>query len=105
MIPNAEIDRLLVLLEQGRDDYEKLAVVAAEAEVAYRIAHGKALLSADATSDPKRKAQADIATERQCLDYKVAGALRDAARERQSSIRTALEACRTLSANERAIVG
>lgn len=95
----------MTLLEAGRDDYEKLAVAAGEAEAQYRVAYAKALLRSEASSDAKRQAEAQVATERLLFDRKVAEALRDASRERQSSIRTALEACRTLSANERAIVG
>lgn len=98
---DAEIGRLSDILESKTNEFAVLARAAAESEVAHKTARAKALLTSNGRSSDLREAEADAATEDQHLKRKIDEAVADACREAMRSLRTQLEALRTLAANLR----
>jgi len=93
--------RLLGLLEGETEDFETLAVTAATTEASHRGAWAKTYLLSSG-SIRQREAEADAALSDSLHDYKIAEALMKAKRERLLSLRTSIDALRTLNANVRA---
>lgn len=98
-----EILRLVGLLEDNTENFETLAVDAANKEAFYKSSWAKEYLSAKG-SIKEREAWADYKLEQQIFDYKISEALVKSKREKLHSLRTSVDALRTLAANVRAQV-
>jgi len=98
-----EIIRLLNLLEAETEAFEALAEDAAKKEAKYKAEWAKAYLSATG-SIKEREAWSDYQMEDKALDYKIAEGLVKAKREKLTSLRTSIDALRTLNANVRSQV-
>lgn len=98
-----EIQRLLGILEDETEAFERLCEDAAKKEAIYKAEAAKAYLSAEG-SIKQREAWADYQTASIHMDWKIADGLMRAKREKLTSIRTSVDALRTLSANVRAQV-
>lgn len=99
----SEIIRLSSMLEDETESFERLAQDGAEKEARFKSAWAKEYLSAKG-SIKEREAWADYKLEDQIMDVKIAEALVKSKRERLSSLRTSIDALRTLAANVRAQV-
>lgn len=98
-----EIIRLLDLLEEETEVFERLSEDAAKKEAIYKAEWAKAYL-ANTGSIKEREAWADYQMADQSMNYKIAEGLVKAKREKLSSLRTSIDALRTLNANVRAQV-
>jgi hypothetical protein len=98
-----EIIRLLNLLESETEAFEALAEDAAKKEARYKAEWAKAYLSATG-SIKEREAWSDYQMEKQALDHKIAEGLLKSKREKLTSLRTSIDALRTLNANVRSQV-
>lgn len=98
-----EIIRLVGMLEDNTETFETLAVDAANKEAIYKSSWAKEYLSAKG-SIKEREAWADYKLEQQIFDYKISEALVKSKREKLHSLRTSIDALRTLAANVRAQV-
>lgn len=98
-----EILRLSDLLESETESFEKFAVDSAVKESNYKASWAKEYLGAKG-SVKEREAWADYKLEDMAMQYKISEALVKSKREKLSSLRTNLDALRTLSANVRAQV-
>jgi hypothetical protein len=96
-----EIIRLTSMLEDETETFEALAVDAAEKEANYKNLWAREYLSAKG-SIKEREAWSDYKLEAEIHQHKIAEALVKAKRERLSSLRTSIDALRTLAANVRA---
>lgn len=99
-----EILRLLSVLEEETEAFERLAEDAAKKESAFKAEWAKAYLSAQG-SIKEREAWADYQLADHAMQYKIAEGLVKAKREKLSALRTSLDALRTLAANIRVQVG
>lgn len=97
-----EIIRLLNLLETETEAFELLAEDSAKKEARYKAEWAKAYLSASG-SIKEREAWADYQMESQSLDHKIAEGLLKSKREKLTSLRTSIDALRTLNANVRSM--
>ena len=95
-----ELLRLMDLLESETEAFETLSTDAAKKEAKYKADWAKSYLSAKG-SIKEREAWADYKLSDQSYDWKIAEALVKSKREKLSSLRTGLDALRTLSANVR----
>ena len=98
-----EIIRLTDLLEQETETFETLAVDSAVKEANYKSTWAKEYLGAKG-SIKEREAWADYKLEDLTLQYKISEALVKSKREKLHSLRTSIDALRTLAANVRAQV-
>lgn len=98
-----ELMRLLELLEQETEAFETLSMDAAKKEALYKSNWAKSYLSAKG-SIKEREAWADYQMNDENYDYKISEGLVKAKRERLLSLRTSIDALRTLNANVRAQV-
>jgi hypothetical protein len=98
----SEIVRLLDMMEAETEAFEVLAVDAAKKEAKYKKNWAGAYISAKG-SIKEREAWADYQMDVESMDSKVAEALVKAKREKLSSLRTSVDALRTLNANVRAM--
>lgn len=103
-----EITRLSDALEAETYDYRDISLSAAEAEAAFKHRHATATLSmaAEATDGRKRTASeraayADRVSGDEFRLFRIAEARRGASRESMLSLRTRIDALRTLAANIR----
>lgn len=96
----AEILRLLDILEDETEAFETLAGDSAKKEARYKGAWAKEYLAAKG-SIKERESWADYKLEEQSYDWKIADALVKAKREKLNALRTSLDALRTLAANVR----
>lgn len=99
----AEILRLSELAEKVTQELSRRARAAAEADVAYKVAHAKALLLADGPQYV-RDAEATVQTETQLIEKRATEALLLAAQEAGRNYRSQLDALRSINANHRALV-
>lgn len=99
-----EIIRLLNLLEEETEVFERLSEDAAKKEAIYKAEWAKAYLS-NTGSIKEREAWADYQMADNAMNFKIAEGLVKAKREKLSSLRTSIDALRTLNANVRAMVG
>lgn len=98
-----EILRLTDLLESETEAFEQLATNAAMAEANYKSSWAKEYLGAKG-SIKEREAWADYKLEDLSMNYKINEALVKSKREKLHSLRTSIDALRTLAANVRAQV-
>jgi hypothetical protein len=99
-----EIMRLMELLEEETEAFEKLAEDCAKKEALYKSNWAKEYLSAKG-SIREREAWADYKLSDEAYDYKISEALVKAKREKLISLRTSIDALRTLNANVRTQIG
>ena len=99
----SEILRLLDDLERETEAFETLAVDSSKKEALYKSNWAKEYLSAKG-SIKEREAWADYKMDTIAYDLKIAEALTKSKREKLLSLRTAIDARRTLNANVRAQV-
>jgi hypothetical protein len=99
-----ELMRLLGILESETEEFEVLAQHSAETEASHKGQWAKQYLSSTG-SVRSREAEADYAMSDSMYSYKIAEALMKAKREKLLSLRTSIDALRTLNANVRAQVG
>jgi hypothetical protein len=95
-----EIIRLATMLEDETENFERLIQDMANKEAHYKSAWAKEYLSAKG-SIKEREAWADYRLEKETFDWKIAEALVKGKREKLSSLRTSIDALRTLAANVR----
>jgi hypothetical protein len=95
-----ELLRLMDMLERETESFELLAVDAAKKEASFKGEWAKQYLSAKG-SIKEREAWSDYKLSDQILDYKIAEGLVKAKREKLLSLRTSIDALRTLNANVR----
>jgi NurA-like 5'-3' nuclease len=100
----SEIMRLMELLEEHTEAFEQLATDSAKKEALYKSNWAKEYLSAKG-SIREREAWADYKLSDESYDYKISEALVKAKREKLISLRTSIDALRTLNANVRTQVG
>lgn len=98
-----EILRLLEMLEEETEAFETLAEDAAKKEALYKANWAKEYLAAKG-SIKEREAWADYKLSDDSYDFKISEALVKAKREKLTSLRTSVDALRTLNANVRAQV-
>ena len=99
----AEIVRLAAKAEAITQKLGVRAREAAQADVAYKIAHAKAFLLAEG-AQYLRDAQATVATEDEYAARKSTEALLLSAQEAGRNVRAQLDALRSINANHRALV-
>jgi hypothetical protein len=95
-----EIMRCLGMLEEETEAFESLAESAAKKEALYKANWAKQYLAAQG-SIKEREAWSDYHLADESYDYKIAEALVKAKREKLLSLRTSIDALRTLNANVR----
>jgi hypothetical protein len=98
-----ELLRLLDILEDCTITFRKLATDEAEAEADYKHAWAKEYLSAKG-SIKERESWAAYKLESELRQWKIAEALCRSMKEKLTSLRTSIDALRTLNANVRAQV-
>jgi hypothetical protein len=98
-----ELLRLLSLLEEETEAFESLCGDAAKKEALYKANWAKEYLSAKG-SIKEREAWADYKLSDESFDFKISEALVKAKREKLTSLRTSIDALRTLNANVRSQV-
>jgi len=97
-----EIDRLLGLMGERTEELAQLSVRASEAETEYKRSFAEAFIRATGTVKD-REALATMNAIEQFATHKHADALLRSGQESLRTIRAALDALRTVSANVRAI--
>jgi hypothetical protein len=95
-----ELLRMMDMLEQETEAFEKLAEDSAKKEAQFRANWAKEYLSAKG-SIKEREAWADYKMADLNYDYKIAEALVKSKREKLISLRTSMDSLRTLNANVR----
>lgn len=95
-----ELLRLIDALEVETGKFEVLAVDAAKKEAGYKSNWAKEYLAAKG-SIKEREAWADYKLDQVAFDFKIAEALVKTKREALLSLRTSIDAMRTLNANVR----
>jgi hypothetical protein len=95
-----ELLRLIDALEVETEKFEVLAVDAAKKEAGYKSNWAKEYLAAKG-SIKEREAWADYKLDQVAFDFKIAEALVKTKREALLSLRTSIDAMRTLNANVR----
>jgi IS30 family transposase len=98
-----ELLRLLDRLEKETEDFELLAVESSKKEARYKSTWAKEYLSASGAIK-QRESWADYKLEQDHYEYKIAEAMVKSKRETLLSLRTSIDAMRTLNANRRAQV-
>lgn len=101
-----EIIRLEGILEEVTDEFATACVDAAEAEAKYRVEYAKAFtryrLGVEKSSEKTAEAQATVEVGELLAGRRSAEALQRGLEEKCRSLRSSLDAVRTLSANVRA---
>lgn len=95
-----EILRLVDLLEEETEGFESLSVDGAIKDAAFKSEWAKAYLMATG-SIKEREAMADLKMTDILREHKIAEALVKSKREKLSSLKTQIDALRTLAANVR----
>jgi hypothetical protein len=95
-----EIMRLMDILEEETEVFERLAEDAAKKEAIHKANWAKEYLGGKGPIK-EREAWADYKLEASSYDWKISEALVRAKREKLTSLRTSLDALRTLAANVR----
>jgi hypothetical protein len=98
-----ELLRLMGLLEEETEAFESLAEDAAKKDALYKANWAKEYLAAKG-SIREREAWADYKLSDESYDFKISEALVKAKREKLISLRTSIDALRTLNANVRSQV-
>ena len=89
------------MMEAKAEEYERLSLIAAEAEHAYRLAKAQALVEQDGGTVAERESRALLQVDRERLTAKVSGAERDACKERLRGLHSEVTALVTLSKSVR----
>lgn len=97
------IVRLSAMCERVTHEIRRRAVAAGEADVAYKVAHAKALLLAEGPQYI-RDAEATVKTEAELTAKRAAEAVLLAAQEAGRNYRAQLESYRSINANLRPLV-
>jgi hypothetical protein len=97
-----EIWRLSQRLDWQVGEVAQRARRAAEAEVAYKLAHAKQILQTEGATVAEREAKALLEVAEEYALHKGADAVLLAAQEAGRSLRSQIEALRTLAASQRA---
>jgi hypothetical protein len=100
----SEIMRLLGILEEETEAFETLAVDAAKKDALMKGNWAKEYLAAKG-SIKEREAWADYKLSDEAYSYKISEALVKSKREKLLTVRTSLDALRTLNANVRIQTG
>ena len=95
-----ELLRLMDLLEKQTEEFESAAIDCAKKEALYKGNWAREYLSAKG-SIKEREAWADYKMDQQNYEFKIAEGLVKAKRESLLSIRSSMDAIRTLNANVR----
>jgi hypothetical protein len=95
-----ELLRLIEMLEKETEAFEVLAIDNAKKEALHKSNWAKEYLSAKG-SIKEREAWADYKMDDSSFDYKISEALVKSKREKLLSLRTSIDAMRTLNANVR----
>jgi YesN/AraC family two-component response regulator len=95
-----EMIRLVTMLEDETENFERLIQDMANKEATYKSSWAKEYLSAKG-SIKERESWADYRLEKETFSWKIAEALVKGKREKLSSLRTSIDALRTLAANVR----
>lgn len=95
-----ELLRLIDALETETEKFEVLAIDAAKKEAEYKSNWAKEYLAAKG-SIKEREAWADYKLDQMAFDHKISEALVKTKRESLLSLRTSIDAMRTLNANVR----
>lgn len=98
-----ELMRLANMLEDETEDFEILAEDAAKKEARFKKEWAKEFLTAKGAVK-ERESWADYKCGDACEAHKIADALMRAKREKLNSLRTSIDALRTMAANVRAMV-
>jgi len=98
-----ELLRLMSMLEEETETFESLAEDAAKKDALYKANWAKEYLSAKG-SIKEREAWADYKLSEESYDFKISEALVRSKREKLTSLRTSIDALRTLNANVRSQV-
>jgi hypothetical protein len=101
----AELARLATRLEAKSDELATLLEAAAEADVNYKLAQARQLLRAEGDTVGEREAEALLATADLLRERRISEAVADACRESVRSLRSQLEACRSINSNVRERAG
>ena len=96
--------RLLDMLEKETEAFEQLSIDAAKKDAIYKSEWAKQYLSAKGPIR-ERESWSDYKSEDLLIDTKLADGLVRAKREKLLSLRTSIDALRTLNANVRVQVG
>jgi len=100
-----QIMRLITEQETAVEEFEDLAVLAAEAEAEYKLGWARDFISQkDKGSIKDREAWADYKNAGLFREWKVRDAVIKAKREKLNSIRSALDSLRTINANLRQMI-
>lgn len=97
----AELIRLSKMLEEETDEFMVLIVDHAKKDARYKMEWAKSYLGADGAVK-ERESWADYQQADVHYDAKIAEALMKAKREKMQTVRTSMDALRTLAANVRA---
>lgn len=104
-IYQADIEQRLDLLAQQLEDeveqFATFAVERAEAEADYKLQYHKAVLRSTEGTVAQKEAVAFGKSAQEFREYKIAEALEKACQQKLMSIRTQIDATRTISANIR----
>lgn len=98
-----ELIRVMEMLEEETEAFERLCEDAAKKESIYKSNWAKEYLSAKG-SIREREAWSDYKLSDECYDYKISEALLKSKREKLISLRTSIDALRSLNTNVRAQV-
>jgi hypothetical protein len=98
-----ELLRLMSMLEEETEAFESLAEDAAKKDALYKANWAKEYLAAKG-SIKEREAWADYKLSEESYDFKISEALVRSKREKLTSLRTSIDALRTLNANVRSQV-
>jgi hypothetical protein len=101
----AELARLSEKLEEKSDKLATLLESAATADVNYKLGHARQLLRAEGDTVSEREAEAVLACADLLRERRHSEALADAAKESIRSLRTQLDALRSINANVRYSAG
>ena len=88
-------------LEEETEQFATFAVERAEAEADYKLQYHTAILRSNETTVATKEAQAFKKSAQEFREYKIAEALEKATQQKLISIRTQIDATRTISANIR----
>lgn len=99
---NAEIMRISQRLDHQVGELAKRARAHADAEVTYKLAYARATLKVEGATVGEREAKALIECAEPYALYKGTGAVLLAAQEAGRSLRSQIDALRTLAASQRA---
>lgn len=99
----SEIRRLCSMLDGKIDEHGEASMRSARADVAYKNAHERALLTVEGRNAEEREAKAHAVVEAEYLERKIADRMERAIEEAARNIRAQLSALQSIAANQRAL--